>query len=206
MDEFESGSFQAQDDDIRTDGRLTRERRARQVAIDVGQPFDWDHQDIEVLTEVFVQYGWSAARQSIEKLLGDGISPDELRLVMAVRELWQESGVFPYACIDFARHGAGDGMISWSNALALVRLFSGIPDLSEIGCYLESRFENWRNDTMIHRQFPVFSAYLNHCISSPEEDADASYDWSPAEEEYFWSDSDPADTADFYLRDIMRGD
>jgi len=186
LDEFEAQAHQFQEDDIQTDGKLSREQRAMQVAIEVGQRFEWDQDGIELLADVFIRYGWSATRKSIETAFEDDLSPEELLLAMEVRELWQESGVFANACIAISstRPWAAYNVLSWPMALALVRLFAGVPDLDEIELYLNRRLDLWRENASLFRRFPVFSGYLYHCICTSQNEMDTDFGWPGAEGEY----------------------
>ena len=207
LDEFEIQAHQSRNDDIRTDGKLSREQRARQVAIEVGQPFGWNNDGIELLTEVFVRYGWSATRRSIESAFEKDLTPEELRLSMAVREFWQEGGVFPDACIATVspKRGTGYDVLSWPMALALVRLFGGTPDLAEIEDYLNRRFEVWRRDKSLFRQFPAFSSYLYHCIITSSDEMDTGFEWlGPGGGGSLWDDDDPADHCEPFLRNFFK--
>lgn len=206
LDEFDADAVSPADETVQTEGRLSREQRARQVAMEIAQHYQWAGGGVDLLTEVFLRYGWSATRTSIERALESDMTPEELRLVMAVRELWQDSGIFSEACVGFLHNPniPGFGVLSWPMALALVRRFAGLPDLCEIEDYLQRRFDEWLHSPRLHRRFPAFGGYLCDCVQDSQGARGIGFEWEWQEMAGRFDDDDPADRDDCYRKGFFR--
>ena len=206
LDEFDEEAGAFPDETVQTEGRLSRKQRANQIAIEIGQRVDWDAAGIDLLSEVFLRYGWSATRASIERALESEMTPEELRLTMAVREMWQDSGIFSEACVGFAHHHGipGFGALSWPMALALVRRFDGLPDLCEIEDYIQLRFDEWIQSTRLHRRFPAFGGYLCECVQDDQGVKGIGFEWEWTEIDGRFEEDDAAAMAEPYRKDFFR--
>ena len=204
LSEFEETPSGIEEQEVQTEGRLTREQRARQVAIEVGRPFGWDGKGMDLLTDVFIRYGWSATRKSIQRELENDLMPEELRLAAALREIWEEGGTYSEAFIGYTdtRYTIYHAL-SWPMALSLVRLFGGVPDLAEIEVYISNKFEHWRHDWRLHRQFPVFLSYLYHCVATHCDGIESGFDWTGSDREKIWQSGDSGDERYPFFRDYF---
>ena len=78
---FEADEFEEAPDrtdwsrEVRTDGRVSREVRARQEATQLGQEYAWNERGIELLAEVFERYFWSSTKASMRRELEKGMTP-----------------------------------------------------------------------------------------------------------------------------------
>jgi len=153
---------------VRTDGGLSRWERARQVALEVAWPHGWDRAGIELLAEVFDAHWWSAAKRSMERELAAGMTPEELRLALAAREIWRSHLEFATDFRTVSRYSTHSGaadryrVLSWPQALRLVRAFGGLPEPEEIELFLERLFDEWYSDPDRRSACPSFHRYLHY--------------------------------------------
>jgi hypothetical protein len=121
----EYDEFPTRDDhkNVDTEGKLSRRERAHQIAMDLGFRYRWcERNDIELLADVFETYWWSAAKRSMERELDAGLLPEELRLALEVRRVWENY-------VEFGENFKGYSypILGWPLALEIVRSFNGYP-------------------------------------------------------------------------------
>ncbi|MDZ7753028.1 MAG: hypothetical protein U5S82_15555 [Gammaproteobacteria bacterium] len=154
--------------EVRTGGRLSRAERARQVAIKVGLRFDWDEEDIELLTEVFTLHWWSAARVAMERELTAGMTPAELWGALQCREIWRSRPAF---ATDLGYRYSWLGQMTgtawpiyrnldWPTALALVRAFGGDIEPAEVATFLDDLYDRWYSENAKTGMADSFYKYL----------------------------------------------
>lgn len=146
------------------DTELTKEGRARQVAIALVDRVGWEIDDVDFITEVFIENGWGQARAALEREINLGLVREELELAFYIKCLWKECDRY---WIAFPRRGsvkettdATFKNCSWKQVLRLVRIFPDIPAVEEITDFLESEFEYWYADTQLRIRFRSYSDYL----------------------------------------------
>lgn len=146
------------------DDRLTREERARLVAVECIIEFNWHTNKLSFLTDVFSTQGWGSIRKSLEREVHAGTTAEELELAFAVKKIWQDSSRY---WINFSKAWAlGESAdatyrhCSWKQALRLVRLFDNLPSIDEIYNFLESEFDVWYHHSVLRLCFPAFNKYL----------------------------------------------
>lgn len=146
------------------ENQLTREERARIVAVECILEFDWHTKNLPFLIEVFSTPGWSSTRRALEREVHAGATVDELELGFAVKRLWQESSrywiTFSKAWASGESADATYRHCSWKQALHLVRLFEQLPTLDEVYDLLEREFEYWYHNRILRLCFPAFNKYL----------------------------------------------
>ena len=147
-----------------TENRLTRLERARQVALELGDEYDWDEDGIDVLTKIFFKHGWNATRRSMRWELDAGVTPFELLLAEKAREIW-----FEYTEFSEARHGRYGIShkylnLSWPNALLLIRSFGAYPDPAEIEKLLIDLYDTYQNKASLIDAYGSFTKYLEYHI------------------------------------------
>jgi hypothetical protein len=76
---------------ILTGGKLERQKRAKQIAVEVIQAHDWGKENLPLLEQVFFENGWAMTRVSIERELTKGLMPGELELALFIRQVWTEN-------------------------------------------------------------------------------------------------------------------
>ena len=102
-------------DHVITTGVISRDRRAKQEAIEIAVRYVWTDEGVELLAEIFEKYGWHTAKKAILRELDKGMNEEELRLALLTRECWQEYGEFgvnPF--------GYNYPLLSWPHALKIV--------------------------------------------------------------------------------------
>ncbi len=146
------------------ENQLTREERARIVAVECILEFNWHTKKLPFLIEVFSTPGWSSTRRALEREVNAGATVDELELAFAVKRLWQESSrywiTFSKAWASGESADATYRHCSWKQALHLVRLFEQLPTLDEVYDWLEREFEYWYHNRILRLCFPAFNKYL----------------------------------------------
>ncbi len=189
LGEFEDAPTRAEQEEVDTDGPVPRRARAIEEAVRVAAPYGWEREDVEILVEAFHRHGWSQTKLSMARELKAGMTPDELWLAMATRELWDEYPEFTSAF----RYGGSYGdwtesithrawLLSWPNALAIVRSFGAHPDLAEIEARLLAFYDHWSRSPSLGRQFLSFRDYLWYRLGGREGTVTGSLDWTFAEE------------------------
>lgn len=156
-------------EDIDISEGLSREERARQIAVRVAMIFGWERSGVDLLAEVFEEHGWGNARISIEQMLAEGVTEDELRLVKELKDLWEGNEVYALA---FLRPGNRTGyctyhggrILSWRMAARVARVFTN-GDVCEIESFLDKAFDAWYESSAIKYRYPVFLNYVKHVIS-----------------------------------------
>ena len=180
--------------EVRTTGRISRRERARQQAVEVGREFGWDERGIELITDVFTAYFWSAAKRSMQRELASGLTPDELEIAIGVREFWRERTEFS---IDLRRtpswtaSGASRAVynvLSWPAAIRLVRLTNALPDAIEIERLLDDLYRDWYANERLRDRYPSFLYYLYRWLDYVSDCPDLVSTWSPVLEAAFESD------------------
>lgn len=84
---------------------------------------------------------------AIRQQMDDGMTPDELPVVLGLREFWRESAGYGMA---WRHYRAGwtsyneRASLPWPLALRLVRSFVGVPEVEEIELFLAEQFDCWR--------------------------------------------------------------
>ena len=146
------------------ENQLSREERARIVAVECILDFDWHTKNLPFLIEVFSTPGWSSTRRALEREVKAGATVDELELAFAVKRLWQDSSrywiTFSKAWASGESADATYRHCSWKQALHLVRLFEQLPTLDEVYDLLEREFEYWYHNRILRLCFPAFNKYL----------------------------------------------
>lgn len=188
---------------VSVEGRIARRDRARQVAIALAQRYEWDQRGIELLTEVFDLYWWSAARAAMERQLADGMTVDELETALAVRECWRNHAEF---WMDFSRplaFGSYEGSratyrtLSWPTALMLVRCGDWLAGVEEIELRLCDLYDDWYGSERLRRVFPAFHGYLHWQLRSRRRFPMGWPEWAfPADGREYGDDEYPPALAD----------
>jgi hypothetical protein len=169
------------DQDIQTDGTIGRRQRALQEAIKLGTQYGWDDSDIYILAEVFEKYWWSSAKRSMVRELEAGLLPEELRLALTTRDIWQQYDEF-----SINLSGYPYPALSWSLAIKIVRSFHSYPGPEEIEYFLLEAYSEWRSRSSLADRHQSFVDYLISRLSfpndqfmiSPSVTLDIDYDWS----------------------------
>jgi tetratricopeptide (TPR) repeat protein len=75
---------------VRSESKLSRFERARQIALQLGSEYEWDELGIRLLTKIFFRYWWGATQRSLRRELAAGLTPIELDLAEQTREVWYQ--------------------------------------------------------------------------------------------------------------------
>jgi hypothetical protein len=159
--------------DVAYEGKLSREERAYQIAIEVGLSYGWEKEGIDVLHEIFVENGWGQARIAMERELADGTSEEEIRLAKELKEMWADRADFWMAFFQSRKDSSdytypGGRVLSWRMALSLVRLFPNGADISEIEFFLENEYSKWLSRPRRRALHNSFLGYLFQFVKTEE--------------------------------------
>lgn len=165
-DEFEEAPTPEELAKVQSEGCLTRRQRARQEAIKLGLEFEWDEDGIAILTEVFDRHWWNSAKRSMRREMEAGLEPEELRLALEIREVWNSH---PEFSTDFSGVDNNSWLqaaspvyrtLSWPLALALVRSNDAYADAECTEHRLCELFDEWYTHRTLRRRLQSFNTYL----------------------------------------------
>lgn len=169
LDDFGDGladELPTRDEMRRIPSRLTREERARQVALDLAIEFGWDRAGVQLLTLLFVKHWWGAARVALQREIQAGASPKDISLADALREIWRS---YP----EFSNHLDYRGQVNqrytvlpWPTALALVRAFQGYPDEAELESFLVDAYDMWWEDENLKERFDSLYKFIRYRLTA----------------------------------------
>jgi len=155
-------------DEVETTGKLNRFQRARQIATEVIQAYDWDMKNISLLEQVFIENGWGMARVSIERELSEGLIPEELELALFIRQLWTDNQQYWISFIHITSNQPGQEAraayknISWTESLRIIRSFNKVPSEEELQFFIYQLYDDWYSNTTLQRQYKAFFKYLKY--------------------------------------------
>ncbi|PNU18599.1 hypothetical protein C2E25_16795 [Geothermobacter hydrogeniphilus] len=191
--------------DVKSDGKISREERAWQVAYELGLSYGWDERGIALLQEVFVERGWQQARVAMEYLLETGMTPEQLLFAKELKESWEQRTELMIAIHRKSSELSGycylgEKILSWRVAIAIVRSFDGCSDFDEIDQFVNEAFDAWYSSGRLRRSYRTFLQYLrsvakqDYCFSANLLEAE------PVGEQHF----DPADLSFSSLKDQLQ--
>lgn len=140
--------------------QLTRTERARQIAMQVAEDYEWDRPGIRLLTVLFERYSWSAAQTAIRRVLEAGTTAQELALAEELRQIWYQRCEFWTAATSGGVLVQKYSTLSWPSSLAIVRSFQGYPQPEEMEAVLNSCLEDWSRSVILQRRYPAFFSYV----------------------------------------------
>lgn len=168
LDDIEEISRHNEDKDLKLTG-VSREDRARQVAIEVLERVGWDRKYLFMLEDIFIESGWGATRIAIENQIYMGAVPEDIALAAHARSIWIGNEhlwtVFRMKSnATFMQAEAVYKNYSWADAMRLIRCFPSIPNETEIQAFIDEVFEEWYNSNRLRKQFKAFLKYFRYRI------------------------------------------
>ena len=162
FDDFDELNDDFEDYEITKDGKLTREQRANQVAVEILKKYDWDDKYLGLLRETFEINHHPTSRAAIERQLKNGMLPEELELALFIRELWESNGHY---CLSFfsiydRKTQKTSSNIGWKYPLQIIRFFSYLPAQEEIQFFIERAYDDWSSSAKLCEEFQSFIVYL----------------------------------------------
>ncbi len=159
-------------DQVLTEGKLDRQQRAKQIAVEVMQTYDWAKETLPLLQQVFYENGWAAARSAIEREMAKGLTQEELELALYIRSLWTENQQYwiSFIHIESNQHGqqtrAAYKNMSWPESLRIIRSFNNVPSEEEIEYFVDELYDDWYCSAKLQRQYKAFIKYLKYRTGS----------------------------------------
>lgn len=169
--------------------RLTRAERALQIALKIGEEFDWDKSGIKQLAIIFNRYWWSSSQTAMRRAIESGMTPKELILAEELRQIWYEHPEFWSALNKLDEIYPKYSLISWPTALKLIRSFNGYPQVEEIEALLNECLDRWINSSSLQHSFRGFYMYALYRVGAfddlPDQDGWIIFDHYPTDETEF---------------------
>lgn len=168
LGEFDELAHSDTEEEIQKNGKISREDRARQIAVDVLDKYGWDNKYLILLQQVFVENGWSAARVAIEREIDNNLQPEELALARKIRLFWSQNEQYWITFhkiksnAPFQQAEAAYNNMSWLEALRIIRCFPTYPDIEEIYMYIDETYDYWYNNIGLHSRFKAFLKFLRY--------------------------------------------
>jgi hypothetical protein len=172
IEEFDEDAQRTLDDEVDTEGKITREQRASQIAQEVIQNTLWDDTHHPLLQQIFIENGWSAAKTAVYNLIDKGIGPDEMDLARQIKQFWAGNPrywtTFHRIKVDVFGKQAHDGykQMSWLEAVRIINCFDATPDAEEIYQFIDDLYEEWYWKNRLRRSFKAFFKYLKYRTGS----------------------------------------
>jgi tetratricopeptide (TPR) repeat protein len=172
LDEFDEYASREIEERIQEDGKISREDRARQVAVEVLAKSDWDIKHLSLLKNIFIENGWSAAKAAIEREIGKSLLPEELFLARKIRRFWAGNEQY-WMTFHKIRYNSPSQQtdifyksMSWPESLKIIRCFPSLPDIEEIYTFIDEVFDHWYNSNKLRRIFSAFFQFLKYRVES----------------------------------------
>ncbi|MCO6428948.1 hypothetical protein [Nitrosomonas communis] len=172
--------------------RLTRAERALQIAIRVGDEFDWDRNGIKILATIFNRYWWSSSQTAMRRAIESGMIPKELILAEELRQMWYEHPDFWSAMNKSGEICHQYSLISWPTALKIIRSFNSYPQIEEVEALLNECLERWLCSSSLQHRFKGFYMYVLYRVGAYDDLTDHEgwiiFDHYPTDETEFADD------------------
>lgn len=160
IDEFKDDLQGYDFNDVETDGKITHEARANQIAEITCEMIRWgERHEVELLAQIFSESGWSLTRNRLLKEIRAGMTYDMVELAVKIRELWNSHDEFT---LGYYR-GWVAGMhtnVTWSFCHDLINSYGSLPDEDEIESYLLEMFDSWYHADEIKKHYLTFYDYI----------------------------------------------
>jgi len=192
-DEYDELAHRDSEEEIQTGGKLSREQRALQVAIDILEYSGWDNKHSVLLQQIFFENGWSAAKTAVKNLIDRGVTPEELYLARKIKRFWMGNERYwttfhrikNNACSKQAHDGYKN--MSWPESIRIINCFPSLPDIEEIYKLIDDTFEFWYSNQRLRNSFKAFLKFLKYRTGSMNRTLSGDY-------EYFFIESPDMDT------------
>jgi len=166
-DEFEDDLNINEFEDILIDTDITREHRAYQLAMDAVESHGWSKNEVKFLAQVFKRFGWTFTRQSIIAELEAGMSFDEFKLAVEIREIWKANPEFSIGFSLYKSHGDYSSCLhsiyvnlNWSFCMKIIRSFNSLPDPAEIDLHFHRLYTEWEQYQSKQQRYFSFYSFI----------------------------------------------
>jgi len=163
-------------EEVEVEGAVDRAERSLQAAMDVGNVFNLDESEIQIVAMIFENNGWGACRIAVIRELEQNTSVAELDLASGVKGIWLEHYEF------YSAQESNYRILSWPTALKLVNSFSGYPSLEEIEQLLIYLHNHWREDKIQKLISRSFNEYLITYLNRVEDGFEYAPEWAIEQE------------------------
>lgn len=172
LDEFDEIAHREPEEEVQGKSYIGREQRAQQIAAEVLAKSEWSPSHLPLLTQIFIENGWSAARTAIEKEIERGLLPQELALARKIRRFWTQNERYwiTFHKIKTNNHysqaDATYRHMSWLEALRIISCFPSVPDITEIYDFIDEAYDHWYSSRILRQHFKAFFKYLKYHTGS----------------------------------------
>lgn len=159
-------------DDYLLDERVSDDWRARQIALELIEKYDWSSKSEELLVRLLSGKGWASTRAALEYELLRGMTFDELTLADFLRVTWESSDHF---WISFFEVKSIDPdykaspmfhRLGWRQSLRIIRGFGALPDEDDLLQFLDEAYDDWYCSEHKRAQYKAFIVYLKYRTES----------------------------------------
>ncbi len=163
---------------VQKGGKVARHARAREVAFVLGDRYGWEEHGIDIMAQVFTCYYWSSAQRAMVRELEAGLTPEELRVALVARGVWEQCAQFHVSLFPTTLYERDHPALGWRVAVALARALE--PDAGEDDVYefLAEALDAWRTSPAEMREYPEFHSYLAYSLGLAGDVISAPLSWS----------------------------
>ena len=135
------------------------------MASEICFELDLDNDYCDLLSSIFLHYGWGSTQRRLRDLLEQDVELKELALAFEIRQLWASNIEF-HECISYDGREQRYITLPWRLAVEFVRIYHSYPQIEEIEGYLEDVYVEWDRRTSLHRKFNSFYAMVKDIIEN----------------------------------------
>ncbi|WP_300673667.1 hypothetical protein [Desulfoluna sp.] len=179
LDEYDDELINDYIADVETDGRVDKKERAYQIAFETAAKFGWDDEEqINLLAKEFKENGWSLSRSYLIQEVKTGMTYEEFRLAVMIRNVWNSDGRFT-AGLYKGKSTQSHFNIRWDFCHKLIECYASLPGIDEIEMYLHQLMEYWSYSPALRDNFYTFYSYLKFRTHSADIPFELTPDYPP---------------------------
>jgi predicted Zn finger-like uncharacterized protein len=178
-DEFDENIRPPEHEVVDTDKEVPGEDRSFQMAMEIGEQYEWGREEVKLLARVFYEHGWSLTRNYILRELELGMTFDEFQLAVKIREIWHSHTEFS---IGYSLKGSfGDDSLkyrsvyknpAWSLCLKIIRKFDSRPDPEEIEQHFLTLFSIWKFSSELQDRHITYYGFIKEIVNGDDASLD----------------------------------
>lgn len=141
--------------------------RAAQKGTEVALSFDLDDEMRGLVTDAFEVWGWNATKRAIEQQIIRGLTAGELRIGIAIRQLWELDHLFGISLSPLGKlNNKNHRKLKWETAISIGRAFNSYPDIDEVEIWLYDNLDTWRSSKKLQLKYSSFKLFLEGTLAS----------------------------------------
>uniref|UniRef100_UPI00405788B4 hypothetical protein n=1 Tax=Candidatus Electronema sp. TaxID=2698783 RepID=UPI00405788B4 len=152
--------YEAEYEDVDISGKMSREERATQEAVELSIKLDLESCDLEIISRIFISNGWGACKEALIRELENGATIYEIESAANIKEIWKEHSEF------YSGQKSNYRILSWPTAIKFIRKFSECPSPEEAEHFLIALYKHWYFSDYQRNVFSSFNKYFITCLHS----------------------------------------